>query len=703
MTTAWFGWNLSDTRLTTRGLRLAVEAPLLLDSPEEWLPPDPVEIPQPPRLRTYISPPRNQPGALFNTWTEGGAQPGARVLGLRPVETTPVLGLANLSEYSDDTREVTGVYGGPGQWLLCMTDSLSSRGLNGKYLVGDDALDMGEALQLDFSMFVPEDPAAFRWELRWAGTLALRMGYDGQAGLYEESEGSDRLRAVAQLFGPPLWQRHLRLNVLPLRNRQVWVGSNDGMVLAWTNPTPIVQVTPDLRAPWGGGAPALYVTGANLYSVWSGVRYADGLSDSIVLARGQLLDLGEERVDLSLDYEADTQPGTGIVAWLEDSTGGLTNSGRYVRPCLSLASDPEGKFSPFVYNLAVVSPAVCETVDMASVDLSDWWESAVAQDSLEDLNAQVEVLLRPDAPAESLSPQLRRLAGFDLDGTPLLRAYLTPEIAAESIHDRMRLKGRGRMQRLEHSLFDGSETFAGLEHAAAMEQLLQGAGFGPQDYVIEVDSTETPKRLPERDGSDHDPTVPDVGTTRREFALWLCRVVSGWVLRELDDGRLSYAPLSTTNRGEWLESGGEAVPANRRILADSWQEDRDPERFYNEIWVVGQSAAAEPVVGVWLNSASQHDAEAADYVGERRLLIYLDPSLTDEDMVEQALALLQAEIGRGKRRARFRSLHDRTVLTGDLLSARGLTWRIVGRRRELGPPDVTIFTTYEVEEYVATA
>lgn len=694
-------WNLPDSRLATRGLSLAVDAPTFLESgadaeqtngiPSFYLPNVPLMHGQ------------RDPGSLL-----GG---GAAVLMMHPrLPDTPGLSLGDLRDCSTDTREVTNAYGRSDTWLLCMTDSLSSRGLSEKYLLASAALGFGEALCFDLSVFSPPEPTAFRAELQWAETLSLRIAADGKAALYETTGGTERLRAVDQLFNVPFWQRPLQVIIMPLRNRTVWIGSNDCRALAWTPVTPLVQVSPRHVSPFGPGRPGVYVQGATFYAAWNALRYATVGGDTTVLAKGPLMTLDQTYSGgLGLDYEADTQPGTGIVAWLEDASGNLTNSGRYVRPCFSLACDAEGKFSPFVYCVRLTHAPVIVSAGMASagmasagmntIDLSDWWESIQDQNSLDDLCLEAEVRLRPDAPVDSLSPQLQRLAGVDLDGTAFLRAYLTPEIETDGIYDRLILRGRGRMSRLERSLFDGAETFAGLTHTEAMEQVLQGAGFSAEDYVIAADPEAEPRKLPTRDGAEHDPTVPDIGTTRREFSQWICDRVSGWQLTELLDGRLLYAPPSSTNRGIWDETGG--LPLNRTILADSWREDRAPDKFRNEIWVVGQTAAGEPLVGVYLNDASQHDPEADDFVGERRLLIYLDPSLTTEDLVENALDLLVADMGTDKRRATFRSGYDPAVATGDLLTARGLEWRILRRQRTVGPPEATAFVTYEVEQYVA--
>jgi hypothetical protein len=674
---SWLGFNLSDTRLATPGLRRAVV-------PEEFV--------------------NSYPTGLV---TGGLVAPDVAVLDnalvLRPgYNFSANLALGDLQAVSPGAQQVWGVWGQPGSWVLLATSGLGS-GFSGHYFQTTAPLTRGQWAHFDLHLWTPDTPTLFSFQLGFGGSLALRVDETGVGTIWEQRSGSYELRAQGPFFFAPLWNRHLSLSLVPLRRNTVYLESGDGQVLKWRNPNPITTFTngtPDY-VPFRGQTVDLAVAQARVVARYVPGTWATANGGLIAVARGPVLDLGRVYTGgLRGTFDADLLPGQGVVSWVEDVVGDTAALGRTVRPVVSLSTEDRSR-TPYVYNFGILADPVAVTVALASIDLSATWESLVWSRSADDLSAEVEAQLGADYGEDAVSGYLRRLAGFDVDGTPWWRAYLSPYVETVGPYDRVVLRGRGRLDRLERSLLDGEETFAGQDHTEAMRQLLQGAGLvETTDFTIAAEAA--PVAMPARDGGQDDPTTPSPGTSRREYANYVCGYVSGWALRELANGTLYYAPKTGTDRGAWYEDDtAEGQSWKRWVLGNSWKENRDVERFRNEVWVVGQGPDGQGLAGFWIDEASQDDPTAANYMGERRLLVYVDPSLNTAARVEEALDLIVADVGTLARRASWQSEFDPDVAVYDTLTFRARTWQIVGQRVTVTGPAVHAMVEYEAVEQSA--
>jgi hypothetical protein len=122
----------------------------------------------------------------------------------------------------------------------------------------------------------------------------------------------------------------------------------------------------------------------------------------------------------------------------------------------------------------------------------------------------------------------------------------------------------------------------------------------------------------------------------------------------------------------------------------------DQSQHKNEIWVVGQDQTTEePLAAVFLDYSSLYDPTYAYYVGERRLLIWLDPSLNTQDAVNWVCRTLAEKYARFRVYQTFEAQFDAALKPESVIQVDDQLARIVSMDTRFSTKEQR--TRYEVE------
>jgi len=247
--------------------------------------------------------------------------------------------------------------------------------------------------------------------------------------------------------------------------------------------------------------------------------------------------------------------------------------------------------------------------------------------------------------------------------------YTDPAEFADGTASKIRIPCTGRRKRLRSHLLADSQKFDGMSHTAVVVKLLTDAGVDPSDIVVFADTTPLDSANPGEDAL----WRPANGTSTDEFIQHIADTFSGWVFDDVA-GTFYYAPKEyftaaalasvPTAPTVYLTTpvtgfAARTRPANTTTLvalADSVKQTSEEPRA-NDFWVLGQDDDGSIVAAHYEDWDSINTRTAANFVGERRTLVYASGSITTAEAAQAALGPLIVAFGQAIRTVPF-SLPD---------------------------------------------
>ncbi len=250
---------------------------------------------------------------------------------------------------------------------------------------------------------------------------------------------------------------------------------------------------------------------------------------------------------------------------------------------------------------------------------------------------------------------------------PLFLGLTDPVEFTDGVGSRLRVPLSGLRKRLRSHLLNDSQKFDGMLDTDVVRQILHDAGVDDSAIVI-YDDGGTP--LTRADPGDDPLWQPANGQSADEFIQHLADTWSGWVWDDIA-GVYYYAPRDYFASAILAENGGrvpqvyQSTPtpfsqaATRPVntgclvaLKDSVKQTAEEPRA-NEFWVLGQDEDGNIVTSHYEDWGSIHDRTAANYVGERRTLLYASGSLTTPGACAVVLGALYIAFGQAVRSVAF--------------------------------------------------
>lgn len=234
-------------------------------------------------------------------------------------------------------------------------------------------------------------------------------------------------------------------------------------------------------------------------------------------------------------------------------------------------------------------------------------------------------------------------------------------------------------RRLQNALLSNGETYDGMVHTEVVKRICQRAGLPESRLEIAFDTYCLPT------SQDDEPLYrPENGQSAASFLEHIRDSFSGWRMGFDEEGKLFYRPPASdlTPKAYFYRTTADAegmggAPARHYPLF-SLSEKVDQSQHRNEIWVVGQDQRTEePLAAAFLDYSSLYDPTYAYYVGERRLLIWLDPGLNTQDAVNWVCRTLAEKYARFRVYQNFEGQFDETLKPEAVVEVDGETARII--------------------------
>lgn len=235
-------------------------------------------------------------------------------------------------------------------------------------------------------------------------------------------------------------------------------------------------------------------------------------------------------------------------------------------------------------------------------------------------------------------------------------------------------------KRLRSARLASAPAYDGMPHTEVVASLLRHAGFADDEMVIAPDDFALPSSV-----DDDDPLFqPRCGETVAAFLEYVRESFSGWRMHFDRFGAFHYEPPDTGAQPKAAFTtvtlpDGLAEPVHR--LADAIDETGHA----NEVYVVGLGRDGQPITACFVDHASQEDPACERYVGERRLLVWVDTALATESAVAWVCRTLAEEAIWFRRRVVMESTFRPDVFPGDVVLLDGEALLVTGMDTVLMP------------------
>lgn len=356
---------------------------------------------------------------------------------------------------------------------------------------------------------------------------------------------------------------------------------------------------------------------------------------------------------------------------------------------LQLLNPQEGP--GILYDVRVDFPSTTRLRSPSALDAGPYLLELRESRSLDDQSARLSALI--DNAAGTFTAKADRCnvrVELTVDGVRRFTGLTGPSNLIPGPAPKWELAAEDPFKRLRHALLSDETTYDGQPHTEAVRALLRAAGIPEEAMAI----AESDYDLPAAVGDDEPLFQPRNGETVADFLEYLRDAFSGWRMYFDRFGIFHYEPDAPQGPPIARFSGystpdGSALPIFR--MAD----EIDETGFANEITVIGLAPDGEPLSAVYLDARSQDDPTYDQYVGERRLLIWIDTALATQEAVNWVCRTIADVATRFRRRVRFEAPFHPALHPGDLIDLDGETMRLLRMDSVLIPR--LSRTLYEVE------
>lgn len=323
----------------------------------------------------------------------------------------------------------------------------------------------------------------------------------------------------------------------------------------------------------------------------------------------------------------------------------------------------------YVYDARVQFPANSRVRSPSAVDASAYTMELRENAALDDASARLSAVL--DNSGGTFTDKLSRCnmrVELTIDGERRFTGLSGESAVVPGKAAQWRVSAEDLYKKLRNARLSNATAFDGRVHSEVVEELVTGAGVGEGDLVIEGDEYHLPVGTDDR-GPLYQPRN---GQTVAEFIEYIRRSYSGWDMYFDRHGRFHYEPppdeaAVVAAFSYTTDPMGLVYPAYRAA------DEIDESGFANEIYVIGRAAGGKAVTAYYIDYSSQNDPECERYVGERRLLIWVDSALITQEAVNWVCRTLADEATRFRRRIAFEAPFVPTVFPGDAVDLEGVT------------------------------
>lgn len=602
--------------------------------------------------------------------------------------------LAGTTQTGGTWKETTGLWGQTCTYLH-QTDATAT----------DTSVETGSSYEANQCLWVDlwfYEHSADDWKatIEWGGAWKLEIQRTGEAQLFETYQSTTYLRARGRMttgadtiFGKPL-----RIGLFALKRSLVMVSSSllpieagEGMAIVHRSTTAVAPVSGDPTDPstiWAAGTAKVtvsdgaYVAGVRYVTYHTGGSWLSPVTRMYPLMLSNAGQGFTGAPTLADDWIAPA--GCAVVHSIRDSDGNVFAGGAEITTFRDrIAFSGNGSRTPHVFWSELLTPVDTDDQVTTNIDAGAWVQAVEEQLSLDDHGHNVTVRFVPHI--NELDSQhrfaLNTYCKLTVNGKPRTTFY-APRPRWKEFERNNQLEWvdcENRLRKLKHVMLSDARVYDGIVHTQVVQDLLESAGVTSADYVITADplGLELPIAV-----EDEAPLYRFAnGTSVLEAIDHICKTFSGWHLYVDRSGVFRYDPCSSTaSKATFVEGGTGAnqsflQPPNRREM--EWLTDVDESQCYNEIWVVGEDADENQLIGFWQQDtwtlSAAYPTDGPDLsLGERRLLLYIDPALNTQDAVEATLEILKARHGEPRFTATMRSAMDDDLLPGDYVTVESL-------------------------------
>lgn len=624
----------------------------------------------------------------------------------------PITGCMMLAPKYDDTQDTTlsGTSRTAGEWKE--TTGLWGQTCTFLHQVNANEADSSVESGSNFAAnqclwvdvyFYEHSAADWKATIEWGGAWKLEIQRTGEALLYETYDSTVYLRARGRVttgadnvFGKPI-----RLGLFALKRSLVLVTSSQlppeaGMAIEHRSSTAVAPVSGDPKDPstiWAAGTCKVSVSdGAYIVGMRYVTYHTSGSWMSPVTRMYPLMASANGQGFTGTPTLADdwvVPSGCAVLHSIRDQNGDVFGAGVDITVFRDrIAMTGSGSATPHVFWTELRTPI--ETADQESeeIDAGVWVQSVQETLSLDEHGHDVSVVFKPDVGEIEGQHRyaLNLYCTMTVNGQPRTTFYArTPKWRRFERTDQLEWPAcQNRLAKLRKVMISDARVYDGLEHTTVVQELLETAGVTAAHYSIATD--EMHLTLPEA-VEDEAPLYRFAnGTTVWEAIDHICKTFSGWHLYVDRSGVFCYAPCTDTTSQATFEQGGAGTESsflddvNRAAMAD--ETDLDDSQLYNEIWVVGEDADGNTLIGFWQTNTWYYQNDynypgSANYsIGERRPLIYIDPALNTQEVVEATLEVLKANHQYPRYTRTVRSALDTSLLPGQYVTFALQSWQI---------------------------
>ena len=274
----------------------------------------------------------------------------------------------------------------------------------------------------------------------------------------------------------------------------------------------------------------------------------------------------------------------------------------------------------------------------------------------------------------------------------------------------LRLTARDGWKRLENIKLGGVSKGDGKMYTAYIKELLEWAGWPDDKINIYTDDAFT---LPASGGGQDSAWEPRPGVSladfirqmHRDFAVQDRMYIDGDGVFTIERGEDFTATSSKTfywTHDDALAAGDWFATIDR----GTWREKTDIESYRNLIVVIGEIQGKGPVGSYWADVPSVADETSDRYVGEWRLLIYINSGFRTQQVCNRVCRSLAMNYGKLRKTAEFSSTFYPELRRGDfiVIDGKGVDlWEIEGVRYRIDAGSEFTDDEYGTGERIAHA
>ena len=600
-------------------------------------------------------------------------------------------------------EETQGVFGESGYWL----HQRNSAANKSWYAESNFELEANEAFYATWCLMTPpSDQTDHQITLHFGGRYQLLMKRSQDAVLYRLTDGEWQAVGRGEIVNDPrdFYNRQIILHVIPIKRKYIrfrtnfcqtgWLYAEDEDRIEVEELHPGEPDTRKLHKITLPGTVKIEGNGGAGAFAFRRQKYetdASVLSPVIVMPY-QATQMPETEVDWEVVHS-----GSGAILSVLDAQGHGWVPGEEGKSSFRyrVGMAGPGEWTPFIYKVQIKFPPKLRTRTETEKDLYGVTLELTESLSLDTLSQNMEFTIKDvDGLYREIKDRANMKLYWEIDGAKRFTG-LTDEPDFQQGpqgFERIRFTCSDTWKKLRNTRLWHTGAFDGYKHTKVFKAVCKLAGFQDDDLDVADDDYQLPK------AEDDEPPLfkPHYGTESAEFLEYLRQHFSGWRMGSRPDGKIYYQPGTASAPVQTFYTTTVSAQASNGKKCYSWSERINEQNFANWIIVCGrdvprwdadkQEWLAKPAMAWWRDEQSYSDQDYPYYVGEWRLLLYVDSSLRGQAAVNWACAKLAAELGHFQAEASAEVDFVKERLPGDVITIEGKSnWQIRSMQTRIKP------------------